>query len=100
MSENDFGFEIVRKEEKRHALFLDCVLVLHMGAEPKHMDLHLLGRPGLAPWMVYNAHRFIQIWDSSKARGEPMTQILCKAIETNGTKQQSFVSCLILLALK
>lgn len=71
-----------------------------MGAEPEHMDLHLLGRPGLAPWMLYNARRFIQIWDSSKARGEPMTQILCKAIETNGTKQQSFVSCLILLAVK
>lgn len=29
-----------------------------------------------------------------------MTQILCKAIETNGTKQQSFVSGFISLAVK
>lgn len=100
MSGNDFGWEVAREEERWRALFLDCRLALHMGAEPKHMDPHLLGRPGLAPWMVCNARRFIQIWASSKARGEPMTQILCKAIETNGTKQQSFVSGFISLAVK
>lgn len=43
----------------------------------------------------FNASRFSLIWSASKGKEKPVIQIVCKIIEINGIKQDSFVFCLI-----
>lgn len=65
------------------------------GGEPKHMAFYLQDGAGWVPLMAFNASGFGPIWSDSKEEEKPAIQILCKTIEINGTKQDSFVFRLI-----
>lgn len=54
--------------KKRCFLSLDCILLFHMGVEPKHMVFHLQDGAGWVSWMALNASRFSLIWSASKGK--------------------------------